>query len=261
MPSSTPYTPPTRQQQLMNARTRQQLASLQYILSRLTMADAPLHTRAMEVESIEAWIRAFYPFPQDLTHIAILKVLQDADIVKRIEPIFKRAQSLHDQMELMRRIRMGVELERANAAQPDKTQPTTLGWRGWIWDTKIKQLRSLAQTDFIWEGPELRVINWDTSNVVRGVQGIHACLVPMNWEIADPKCTDMPIATNGISDIVTGIVERFGRYALGTEGWRAEWVIIRKLLAPTEQIGFALEMAYPEVPVTYYDHQKYGRYT
>ena len=52
---------------------------------------------------------------------------------------------------------------------------------------------------------------------------------------------------------VVGVVERFGKYVLGTEGWRAEIVVIRKLRAPTTQIGLALEKAYPEVEVYYED--------
>ena len=50
---------------------------------------------------------------------------------------------------------------------------------------------------------------------------------------------------------LSGVVERFGRYVLGTTGWRAEWVVIRKLRAPTTEIGLALETAYPEVEILY----------
>ena len=41
------------------------------------------------------------------------------------------------------------------------------------------------------------------------------------------------------------------RFVLGTEGWRAEWVQIRKLAAPTDEIGLALERAFPDVEVIY----------
>jgi hypothetical protein len=53
--------------------------------------------------------------------------------------------------------------------------------------------------------------------------------------------------------VVIGVVERFGKYVLGTEGWRAEVVVIRKLRAPSMEIGLALEQAYPEVEVFYED--------
>jgi hypothetical protein len=52
---------------------------------------------------------------------------------------------------------------------------------------------------------------------------------------------------------VIGVVERFGKYVLGTEGWRAEIVVIRKLRAPSTEIGLKLEQAYPEVEVCYED--------
>jgi hypothetical protein len=48
---------------------------------------------------------------------------------------------------------------------------------------------------------------------------------------------------------VHGIVERFGRYVLGIEGWRAEWVVIRELLAPDAHTALALIRSYPEVRV------------
>lgn len=64
---------------------------------------------------------------------------------------------------------------------------------------------------------------------------------------------DDQIAVPCNEDRVTihGIVERFGKFALGTDGWRAEWVIIRKLLAPDTETGLALEKAYPEVEIIY----------
>lgn len=50
---------------------------------------------------------------------------------------------------------------------------------------------------------------------------------------------------------ISGIVERYGKYVLGKEGWRAEIVHIRKLLAPNTEIGLALERAYPDIEVIY----------
>jgi hypothetical protein len=48
---------------------------------------------------------------------------------------------------------------------------------------------------------------------------------------------------------VHGIVERFGRYVLGTEGWRAEWCVIRELMAPDAKTALALMKRYPKVKV------------
>jgi hypothetical protein len=55
------------------------------------------------------------------------------------------------------------------------------------------------------------------------------------------------------SALIVGVVERFGKYVLGTEGWRAEIVVIRKLRAPNTKIGLKLEKAYPKVEVFYED--------
>jgi hypothetical protein len=68
---------------------------------------------------------------------------------------------------------------------------------------------------------------------------------------AIPSITSQVVHVTGIAH-VTGIVERFGKYVLGTEGWRAEWVMIRTLKAPSVEIGLALEQAYPDVEI-YYD--------
>lgn len=62
-----------------------------------------------------------------------------------------------------------------------------------------------------------------------------------------------------VSTPISGIVERFGKYVLGTDGWRAEHVIIRKLLAPTTEIGLELERVYPDVEVIYADQLCAGR--
>lgn len=46
------------------------------------------------------------------------------------------------------------------------------------------------------------------------------------------------------------LVERFGRFVLGSEGWRAEWVIIKEILAPDEATARALRRVYPELPIS-----------
>lgn len=191
--------------------------------------------------------------------------------------------------------------------RPDRRVPTTLGWRSWIWDETNRVLLSPTRLT-AWLDPELRCDDWDASEAVRGVTGIHAHLVPEHWEEAESEYARRRLATlaqatasaadsPGISSsnatlgaaqaascaaaksarlqspslrgaanasvevlqpastrfssppIVTGVVERFGRYVLGTEGWRAEWVIVRKLRAPTPEIAEALGRVYPEVEI------------
>lgn len=137
---------------------------------------------------------------------------------------------------------------RRAAAKADTDAPTTLGWRLWSWDAKEEVLRSPSRLT-PWHVAELRAEEYQESGALRGVSGIHALRVPVDWRLARwPRESGVdaePVAR------VTGIVERYGRYVLGTEGWRAEWVFIRKLLASTTEVGLALEQRYPEVEVCY----------
>jgi hypothetical protein len=198
-------------------------------------------------------------------------------------------------------------------ARLDRQAPTTLGWRSWIWDEKNRVMLSPTKRT-AWPDPELHCEDWDTSEAVRGVTGIHAHLVPEHWEEAESEYARGRLATlaqatataggspgplssnatlsaaqskscgSAISagpqnaslqgpanssvevlqqtstyfsspPIVTGIVERFGRYVLGTEGWRAEWVIVRKLRAPTPEIAEALGRVYPDVEIIHEHRQ------
>jgi hypothetical protein len=142
--------------------------------------------------------------------------------------------------------------ERLAAARPDPAAPTTLGWRAWIWSPSRQCLLSPHQMTE-WTGPELRAEVWSDSAVIRGEAGIHARRMPVDWRRAgwvSASHTD----TEGPSEseetcMVTGIVERMGRYVLGTTGWRAEWVLIRELCAPDLETYTALRRVYPEVTV------------
>jgi hypothetical protein len=140
------------------------------------------------------------------------------------------------------------EAERQRARQeaqkrflaPSPDVPDTLGWRGWRWDGST--LVSPQQRT-PWHEPSLHAERWSDSAAVRAQAGIHARLVPTDWRRADPRLTEI-----GHCD-VHGIVERFGHYVLGTEGWRAEWVVIRELMAPDAETALALMQVYPEVRV------------
>lgn len=120
------------------------------------------------------------------------------------------------------------------------SMPDTFGWRGWYFDGTVLVSPSY-QTK--WNDAELRVAHWDESDVVRGVAGIHALLAPKNWMTCDPGHTEIG------PQPVHGIVERFGRFVLGTMGWRAEWVIIRELATHDKEIGLKLKQAYPDAKI------------
>lgn len=141
-----------------------------------------------------------------------------------------------------KQIAAAIRRFRAYDSKPSYRRPDTLGWRTWTWDRKHKCLRSGVQHT-LWKTPELIVENWDTSEAVRGRAGIHACRLPKgDWKEA-AKPHDMP------AGLVLGLVERFGKFVLGKEGWRAEWVIIKELMAPSEAVAETLRKVYPEVVV------------
>jgi hypothetical protein len=160
-------------------------------------------------------------------------------IVSRVGDLYQSYPFARSRRELARVIREDRQfVHEAALSQTDPAAPDTLGWRVWMWDRKHKKLRSPHQGT-MWHTPELRVESWDSHDAVRGYAGIHAARMPRDWHRAqlmhhqelqnygrgrDP--TGLPY--------IVGVVERFGKYVLGTEGWRAEIVVIRKLRAPIQ---------------------------
>lgn len=139
-------------------------------------------------------------------------------------------------------------LWRQRAGRPDTAAPTTLGWRAWVWDDAERCLRS-PHRGTPWIGPDLHVEHWDECEVLRGAAGIHARLMPRDWLRAAWTDSGISEGPSCIHGLVTGIVERYGRYVLGTTGWRAEHVVIRELCAPDVGIMLTLMQVYPEVKV------------
>lgn len=135
-----------------------------------------------------------------------------------------------------------IRLARKLDSRPSYGRPDTLGWRTWRWDTRQRVLVSPAQGT-PWPDLEHRVPHWEERDAVRGHAGVHACRLPKgDWRHAR-RPGDMPHAN------VLGLVERFGKFVLGSMGWRAEWVIIRELLAPDEFTAQAIRAAYPDAVV------------
>lgn len=130
-----------------------------------------------------------------------------------------------------------------------KFLPNTLGWRGWALSQAVRvgnaDVRYLVspQQKTQWDGPDMHSKEWNEAEVVRGTCGIHALLAPELWRNLVWEQADSAGAT------VTGLVERFGRFVLGQDGWRAEWVIVRELLAPDKETAAQLGRAYPEVKI------------
>lgn len=124
--------------------------------------------------------------------------------------------------------------------------PDTLGWRAWLWDGT--QLRSPHQ-DTVWPHATLSAEAWSTESAVRGVAGIHARRLPRDWRRADWRQDERSEGPSATAGLITGVVERQGRYVLGTTGWRAEQATIRALLAPDLHTLYALTSAYPDVTI------------
>lgn len=140
-----------------------------------------------------------------------------------------------------------IRAMRRQDPKPSHKRPDTLGWRGWIWDTRNSCLKSPSQGTLWDNGPEMRVADWSETTAVRGHAGIHACRLPKgDWR----KCRT-PSDFMG-SDVI-GLVERYGKFVLGSEGWRAEWVIIKELLVCDAVTAAHVRAAYPEVPVSVAD--------
>ncbi len=136
----------------------------------------------------------------------------------------------------------------------DPRVPDTMGWREWVWNSAEECLQSPVQLT-LWREAHLKAETWDKKDVIRGVAGIHALLVPKHWKVMhelgmSPASGGPP---HGFS--VVGIVERYGKFVLGTEGWRAQQVVIRELVAPSTEIGLKMEQRYPDVIIHYMDEE------
>ena len=136
--------------------------------------------------------------------------------------------------------------QRAMAVDPDA--PDTLGWRAWNCRGGLL-LSPLRRTH--WHDATLKAETWSDEQAVRGAAGIHARRMPKDWLRVDARW----FPEIGRCD-VHGVVERFGRYVLGTEGWRAEWVIIRELMAPDTNTALALMQRYPEAKIHVQEQEK-----
>lgn len=147
--------------------------------------------------------------------------------------------------EIVERIRIANQL--------DPNADPELGWRVWYWDI-MKQILISPSQQTEWTSFELRADNWSTKSACRGKSGIHACLMTKEWELShyeqNNELRDMVIFKNKNEYIpIDGVVRRFGRYVLGTTGWRAECVHILKLRAPNSTIGLLMQARYPEVEI------------
>lgn len=124
----------------------------------------------------------------------------------------------------------------ARQRAPVSRAPDTLGWRSWAWNGTHLQSPYM---NTVWRDSDLRCTEWSTDDAVRGEAGIHALFVPRGRKPAAESTAQ-----------VCGIVERFGKFVQGEDGWRAEWVFIRELFPRNAKLAEKLRVAYPDVKVT-----------
>lgn len=150
-------------------------------------------------------------------------------------------------------------------------QENHFGWRYWAWSPDRSILISHMYRT-VWRDAELTAVNWKEHEECpehRLKAGIHALNVPNHWwehyqcdiEACGKRLSrqgksslfDLPDTVDWDTDeiSITGIVERFGAFVRGEDGWRAERAVIRELLAPNTEIGLQLEKAFPDVHVRY----------
>lgn len=147
------------------------------------------------------------------------------------------------------------DLYKISAATPDKYAPDTLGWRCWIWTHDNKLISPYFNT-VVWHSETMQAENWGSYDDSRNNSvGIHALLMPINWRQAGYPY--FPTAQLKLlcnldqirGSVITGIVERFGKFVLGDLGWRSEWVIIKELQTDSPCIADLLQQRFPQVSV------------
>ena len=131
---------------------------------------------------------------------------------------------------------------------PRSRVPDTLGWRSWVWDGQHLISPSWGVA---WHSSELRCDDWSDDSAVRGKGGIHALFVPRSRRTIHIPGPGLPGAD--VERTVTGIVERYGKFVQGEDGWRAEWVFIRELFPRNPVLAEKLRAAYPDVKITLRD--------
>jgi hypothetical protein len=123
--------------------------------------------------------------------------------------------------------------------------PSIYGWREWYLDRQSYILQSpMRRTP--WPTAALQAHTWSNEPLVHEHEGVHAHRCPADWRINQDCWPQWP-------NSITGVVERFGRAVLGRNGWRAEHVVIRELIARDREIALALSMRYRSVRVWWVD--------
>src|ERR1700722_12041652 len=207
------------QEKYLARKIKEQKELFSQIIARTTIDDIKIPISLGVGVNKVLFVISLWPYPQPLMGPVLIDIMEKQK--DRINILYDRANLVYTQRKIIQELKESVKRVRLGASELDMSAPDTLGWRGWNWDNKKKCLISpVMNTE--WTSPELRVVNWEDTENVRGVPGIHARRLPKDWTKAIWGGSDAPVSQ------ITGVVERFDRFVLGEIGWRAEWVIIRK---------------------------------
>jgi len=112
------------------------------------------------------------------------------------------------------------------------------------------QLQS-PQQQTLWQGPSLVASQWDTDSACRDASGIHALWPPCNLRVAIEAVAKRLAHYMGCDlsgdEAAYALVGGYGRYVIGTDGWRAEQQVLQALYVPTARQD-EVARRYPEVP-------------
>jgi hypothetical protein len=104
-----------------------------------------------------------------------------------------------------------------------------IGWRYWRVCSQWPDLLISPFRQTRWEGPVLKAHTWSTHEAVQGLAGIHATHTQKHAR----KFAELERGYRGAHTYTTtvaiGRVRAYDRYVVGTNGWRAERVIVDKL--------------------------------
>lgn len=123
-----------------------------------------------------------------------------------------------------------------------------VGWRYWVlprlagasitediqqlinpsFDVSLPSTLRSPHRGTIWDGPTLSAFEWSDEAACEGNAGIHA----LSSSLAIPAYSPPALYYGSVH--ITGRVRGYGRYVLGTRGWRAERVVIDYLRVPND---------------------------
>jgi hypothetical protein len=118
-----------------------------------------------------------------------------------------------------------------------------VGWRYWRVSSALPDLLISPFRQTRWDGPVLTAHTWSTHDAVQGLAGIHATHTQKQARRFAALERGYRGSYTYTTTVAIGRVRAYGRYVVGTNGWRAERVIVDKLFIvpfPKQHAGGAI---------------------